>query len=493
MRIALIVILLLCPATAIGNPIDDGPVGPDGVITVLRPAEAVRYFVNRYSVQPGRNAWKTIPPEAPIADCSWDRSCGATALPESADVRFFRESVTILLDDTSAIVDASYGFREGHRAVAMSFPLPECGWAQLKESNRRHSLVGEDYLPVDTTGTCWRWTLPDEGPGSRSAHIAYEYFREGSNIVYVLSSSLRWSEPIGHAQIEVVIPRRSMMLTNYTFSPRGNDLRREYSMNVSDFAPDRDLVVELQTLHGDPGAVIGRIVDGEEQPLAAIKVALRDMNLGAESDSEGRFCIPGVESGSYTLHALPVDRRGASREIVVLPGDSTEVLVKLFAAQAGRAASHEEGLRPVAVRPEPLPERGWAESDAIVPFLKRTTRVEMFLLDSMQMGTLESEFFEKYRIKRAVGALSDSDQDGLLRLMSDPQSNRRIVKDEIIMPTIGIRFTAETDTLDALLTFRDINSWYFKRGYHQRIGYFDPVAAEMRALITRIAPDAEFD
>lgn len=61
------------------------------------------------------------------------------------------------------------------------------------------------------------------------------------------------------------------------------------------------------------------------------------------------------------------------------------------------------------------------------------------------------------------------------------------------MPTIGIRFTAATDTLDALLTFRDINSWYFKRRYHERIGYFDPVAAEIRALITRIAPDAEFD
>jgi len=133
---------------------------------------------------------------------------------------------------------------------------------------------------------------------------------------------------------------------------------------------------------------------------------------------------------------------------------------------------------------------GLACADSVRPLLKDKTRAEAFVLNE-ETRQRDGAKFESYLIRRAVGALRDSDCQHLVALLADSSSYGEYMKPSIPLPDFGVWLLSATDTLAVVLTFDEENCWMFRDGARRYGGHFDPIAVEMRALVTRVAPDAD--
>src|SRR5262245_2983830 len=78
---------------------------------------------------------------------------------------------------------------------------------------------------------------------------------------------------------------------------------------------------------GDDGGVIGWVEDAKGSPIAGALVSLfgkglREGGLVLLSDSSGRFFVPALPAGSYTIRALG-QGRALTQKITVLPNQDS--------------------------------------------------------------------------------------------------------------------------------------------------------------------------
>jgi hypothetical protein len=129
--------------------------------------------------------------------------------------------------------------------------------------------------------------------------------------------------------------------------------------------------------------------------------------------------------------------------------------------------------------------------DTLALLLRRVAKAEALVLNGEPHRQESDAHFEHYQIARSVGPISDTDRADFVALISDSRSDGGSIKLGAMSPTFGLRFIAAPETLTALLTFGQENHWAFRHGTHRYIGHFDSVGTEMRALVARVAPDAD--
>ncbi|HEY8548585.1 MAG TPA: carboxypeptidase-like regulatory domain-containing protein, partial [Vicinamibacterales bacterium] len=87
------------------------------------------------------------------------------------------------------------------------------------------------------------------------------------------------------------------------------------------------------------GSVAGQIVDrASNQPLNGAHVTIDGTNRAAISDGRGRFLIPGVPAGTYTIRVQYIGYQTASEEVTVTAGQTAQVR---FALEVSAIALNE--------------------------------------------------------------------------------------------------------------------------------------------------------
>jgi protocatechuate 3,4-dioxygenase beta subunit len=129
-------------------------------------------------------------------------------------------------------------------------------------------------------------------------------------------------------------------------------------------------VVE-HVVHLDPGvALSGVVVDDLGQPVAGATVTAQREGPeggtagGAESDSQGRFRIGGLERGEYRLHAGSSRRAGRQQGPVVAPHDGVRIVMERYARVSARFVPVPGAEAPprIQVGQHDLERRGWSAS-----------------------------------------------------------------------------------------------------------------------------------
>lgn len=104
-------------------------------------------------------------------------------------------------------------------------------------------------------------------------------------------------------------------------------------------------VVEAQVtmsarLTAAAGAVAGIVVNGNDRPVAAARVRLRDLETGrvlmtTRGDEEGRFLFTGVPAGSYVVEIVDDGSRvqGVTQSFSLSPGETARVVLRLASRQ----------------------------------------------------------------------------------------------------------------------------------------------------------------
>ncbi len=97
------------------------------------------------------------------------------------------------------------------------------------------------------------------------------------------------------------------------------------------------------------GAVTGAVVDAEtHDPVVAANVVVEGTRLGAATDAEGRFHIPRVPAGKYTLKISALGYKVVEREVEVKPDAFVSLHIELFPTllQLPPVTVTESGFRP---------------------------------------------------------------------------------------------------------------------------------------------------
>jgi Carboxypeptidase regulatory-like domain len=330
-----IVAVLAAASNSAANPVADVPRGKPGVVTVLRPPEAVRYFQNRPRLDAATDTlslWKDEPPQAPTPECSWNENCGGVGDQLSpTGPKFLSESVQVLLTADSATVTAGYWFEmQEPGPAAMAFPPPECGLVRLDEASYVDPEGRQRSLEVAASGDCWRWVIPKRGEGKFSVHLTYVQRIERDQFIYILGSTERWRRPIGQALFSVTSMNQNALVCNYPLRSKGGATARTYYLTANDFLPDRDFCIEVRSLEGPDGLLYGRVTDDEGRPLSYMSVVLPHLAMGATTDRDGGFRIAEVKPGTHTVAIKDLSHGWAESEVVIFPADSTEIVATLY-------------------------------------------------------------------------------------------------------------------------------------------------------------------
>ena len=83
------------------------------------------------------------------------------------------------------------------------------------------------------------------------------------------------------------------------------------------------------------GMIIGTVVDSDGEPLVGASVYLVGEGRGDDTDLDGKYEIPGVEQGTYTIRAESVGMATIEQEILVRVNATTKVNFKLPDSEDG--------------------------------------------------------------------------------------------------------------------------------------------------------------
>ncbi len=107
---------------------------------------------------------------------------------------------------------------------------------------------------------------------------------------------------------------------------------------------------------GDEGSVRGSVVEaGSGRPIEGANVIVTGTILGAATDAKGRFIIPRIAPGWYTVVVSSIGYKEVTLEVRVLPGIPTEVNVSLeqtvieLGGLVVTASKYQQALRDVPV------------------------------------------------------------------------------------------------------------------------------------------------
>jgi iron complex outermembrane receptor protein len=90
------------------------------------------------------------------------------------------------------------------------------------------------------------------------------------------------------------------------------------------------LIVLVGPVHAQQGTVTGTVLDADsDEPLPSVNVGLAGTALGAATAKDGRFRIPDVPVGTYTIKASLVGYSDVKREVQVRTGETTTLKIRL--------------------------------------------------------------------------------------------------------------------------------------------------------------------
>ena len=100
--------------------------------------------------------------------------------------------------------------------------------------------------------------------------------------------------------------------------------------------PAQAQVMTSAKLTAAAGAIAGTVVNGNDQPVPAARLRLRELETGrilmtARGDEEGRFVFSGVPAGSYVVELVDDGSRvrGVTQSFSMAPGETAHVVLRL--------------------------------------------------------------------------------------------------------------------------------------------------------------------
>lgn len=116
---------------------------------------------------------------------------------------------------------------------------------------------------------------------------------------------------------------------------RGAHVRVSRALDVKTLVPAR--LTPLQVLPQQVGTISGTVIEAETgQPLPGVNVVIVGTQQGGSTDGEGRYTIPDVEAGIYTLRASFVGYGAETEEgVTVRDGETTTVDLTMQARAQG--------------------------------------------------------------------------------------------------------------------------------------------------------------
>ena len=336
---------LFATSGALANPVIEpgAPLPPPpGVVRVLGPQEAREYAEGpRGDVM----SWLTrLVGDLDVREsCEWNRDCrGRAARP--SDVRFVEESLVFTLDASAMHVQGRYVLDQtSNQNVEVGFPFGECTPAATLDSLLCRSPDGiTRSIDVETTGGCWRWTLPRAGVGHYRLDLSYQQPLQGGKGMYVMSSGASWSQPIGNVSIQVRCAVPGRLGCSYPMQRlwNGDDVA-DYIFAAQSMRPSREFVVHWAPHPSMLGSIGGRVVAERDRPMQYVIVILPKMRRSTVTDAEGRFVIENVAVGAHAISFRHLETGMTEDVVLVAPDARTDLEVHV----------HIESFDPASAQP----------------------------------------------------------------------------------------------------------------------------------------------
>jgi len=162
-------------------------------------------------------------------------------------------------------------------------------------------------------------------PGSAATAIVTLGFGIGTAVTKSSVSSRVVLPPVMVEEPETLVSQLATL-------PRGGTMRKNvYSLILIAFVTSLLWVASAGAQQG-AGAVSGRATDPDHRALQGARIELAPKGLTAVSDNLGRFTIPGVPAGDYTLIVLYLGLSPFSAPVTVRAGQVTQVEASLAMA-----------------------------------------------------------------------------------------------------------------------------------------------------------------
>ena len=175
--------------------------------------------------------------------------------PGSSQVDFFKEEITLSIDDSTASVSGIYYFRnntEKDKPFSVVFPLYVDAVSHYPHEIRAYTVNDGDTLIIEPTrledGNVIRLRIPMRPKEVTIWHLDYAQRIEGSHARYILTSTRAWGKPLEEALYRFVIPADFEIIDIW---PKVDKVRKvkpnlELWCEKSDFMPSRDMEIYWQ-------------------------------------------------------------------------------------------------------------------------------------------------------------------------------------------------------------------------------------------------------
>ncbi len=164
-------------------------------------------------------------------------SCFCSQAPP---IDFFKEDVTIEVTGAAVRVTGVYYFKnltDVGKRVRFYYPFP------VDSNHDFPDTIRIEYpFETDSAGIYFWLSI---GPNSIDSFvISYEQQVKEPLFRYITTTTHEWKRPIKEAEFTIIAPETLAINANYAFSePVEIDGYRHYSIPVSNFLPDEDLII----------------------------------------------------------------------------------------------------------------------------------------------------------------------------------------------------------------------------------------------------------
>ncbi len=206
------------------------------------------------------------------------------------------------------------------------------------------------------------------------------------------------------------------------------------------------------------GSVTGRVLDPEGKPMPSATVLIKDTQLGAMTDHDGRYSIKKVPAGSHTIIALKIGFGNATGTVLVVPKQDNEVNVRFEPGTRTQLEARSKTVKP-PLFPLTLIESFPVETGLNDPDIPEAADAWLYLIRSAKSSLDFAHFYASDdptgggRLKPVIEAIEEAADRGV---------NVRFLAEQVFYktyPEILDRFAARKN-----ITVRRLNSRAFDGG-----------------------------